>query len=234
MKLTKNILVLLVATLLGTVSAFAGDATVYAIHGIDGRDLGLAQPLPVDVSVDGACALPNFRFGEITDGIALPAGRYDLAISLRDRENPCSGTTVISGTFDFRSNHSYSLVAHLDGGGAPTATRFRLDTRQVRDDFGRLVIAHTAVAPEVDVTLSRRGRTDRGPAIDRLSNGGSRKLTLADGTWLARIYPALASEAVGSPAEAPVADGNVTIVYAVGSLANDTFGLLAQVVPADR
>ncbi len=233
MKLAKYLPVLLIAALSSTVPALAADATLYAVHGIDGRDLGLGQDLPVDVSVDGACALPNFRFGEITDGISLPSGRYDIAISLRDRRNPCGGTTVIAGNFRFHSGRSYSLVAHLDADGAPTATRFKLDTKRVRDGFGRLLVAHTAVAPEVDVTVSRANRADRGPALDRFSNNEARKVTLADGTWLARIYPALALKSVAGPAEAPIASGKVTVVYAVGSLANGTFGLLAQVIDAN-
>lgn len=227
---TIKLLLLLSLISLAPSAAIAGDATLFAVHGIDGRDLGLKKALPVDVSVDGACALPNFRFGDVTDGIVLPAGRYDIAISLRDRDNPCGGTTVIAGNFRFRSDATYSVVAHLDEAGVPTATRFRIPTWAVRDGFGRLVVVHGAVAPEVDVTVSRESRTNRGVALDRLSNGDSRKATLADGSWLARIYPALADTPVGDAAEAPVIDGKVTVVYAVGSLANGTFSLLAQVV----
>ena len=221
---------LLAAVIFCTAPVLAADVTLFAVHGIDGRDLGLRKALPVDVSVDGACALPNFRFGQITDGITLPAGSYDIAISLRDRQNPCEGTTVIAGSFRFHANGTYSLVAHLDADGAPTASKFKLNDKEVRESFGRLTVIHTAVAPAVDITVSRPSQEDRGTAFERINNGGARTVTLADGSWLARIYPSLALKSVAGPAEAPIQDGKVTVVYAVGSLANGTFGLLAQIV----
>jgi len=41
-----------------------GMATAYVVHGINGKDLGLAEALPVDVQVGDACALTGFQFRE--------------------------------------------------------------------------------------------------------------------------------------------------------------------------
>ena len=58
--LTNETFTLLVQT---TEPMAPGTATVYVLHGIPGEDLGLDPELPVDVSVNGACALPGFTFG---------------------------------------------------------------------------------------------------------------------------------------------------------------------------
>ena len=58
------------------------EGIVYVVHGINGTDLGLSEALPVDVSLNGACALPGFTFGEIVGPLELPVGSYDIAIGL--------------------------------------------------------------------------------------------------------------------------------------------------------
>ena len=78
-------------------SADEGMLTAYVVHGIDGDDFGLDPMLPVDVYVSGlGCALPYFKFGDRVGPLAIPAGSYDITISLADMGNPCEGTDVIS------------------------------------------------------------------------------------------------------------------------------------------
>lgn len=205
-------------------------AEIYAVHGINGKDLGLKRNLPVDVSVDGACALPNFRFGDIAGPVELPEGTYTIAISLRDRDIPCSGPTAVSGSFVLEGERTYSIVAHLDEDGVPTASQLSIDRRPIRDGFGRLMVVHGAVAPKVDITLNKPSPRER-VVLDGLANGSESTVSLAQRIWQARIYPALGETAVAGPLPAPVVSGNVTVIYAVGSLAGGTFDLLAHVVP---
>ena len=49
-------------------------ATVYVVHGINGKDLALPEALPVDVQVGDTCALTDFQFRNIAGPISLPAG----------------------------------------------------------------------------------------------------------------------------------------------------------------
>ena len=94
-----TILLVLITTLAVPASAFAAssadghEAMVSVIHGIPGPD-----GLPVDVSVNGACALEGFMFKEIVGPMAMPAGTYEVAISLADADNPCGGYTFERNT----------------------------------------------------------------------------------------------------------------------------------------
>ena len=59
-------------------SAQAQTTSVTVIHGIDGTDLGLDEPLPVDVHVSGVgCALTGCVFRQVSDRLELPSGSYD-------------------------------------------------------------------------------------------------------------------------------------------------------------
>ena len=70
-------------------------ATVYVVHGINGKDLGLEEDaLPVDVSLNGDCAIQNFTFRTITDAVRLPVGKYDIRVHLGGGSN-CAGDVAI-------------------------------------------------------------------------------------------------------------------------------------------
>ena len=73
----------------------AAQGTVYVVHGIPAADLGLDGDLPVDVSLNGACTLEGFTFGEIIGPVPLDAGSYDIAISLANADAPCGNAPVI-------------------------------------------------------------------------------------------------------------------------------------------
>ena len=138
-----------------TAPAFA-QGTVYVVHGIPGEDLGAPTDLPVDVSVNGACALEGFVVGDIVGPLAFEAGSYDIEISLANADTPCGNEAVISaGGIPVEDGGNYSIVAHLDEGGAPTASVIvnNLDTSAYSS---RLNVAHLAAAPRVDIKLADR------------------------------------------------------------------------------
>ena len=85
--------------LVSVVPAFAqgnkNSAYAYVVHGIPGQDLGLDPALPVDVSVDGACAIPGFVFGQIVGPVPLPAGDREIAIALANSDEPCSNDPIL-------------------------------------------------------------------------------------------------------------------------------------------
>lgn len=67
-------------------------ADVNVIHGIDGRDPGLAQELPVAISVNGACALKGVTFKQSAK-VQLGAGDYNVKVFVAT--GICAGTPVI-------------------------------------------------------------------------------------------------------------------------------------------
>ena len=146
----------LVAFAANPAAAQAQPAKVYAIHGIPGGDLGLDPALPVDVAVNGACALTNFRFGEIRGPLSLPAGSYTFEIKLNLGGAACSGLTAIGpAVVPFAAGETATLIAHLTEAGSPTASKFVNDVSKTGAGRARLVAHHTAAAPAVDVVVSR-------------------------------------------------------------------------------
>ncbi len=77
-----SLAILALAVLLAIPASAQHPAGLLAVHGIDGRDLGLDQSLPVDVPLDGACAVTNFQYGETLGPVPLSRGTYSIAISL--------------------------------------------------------------------------------------------------------------------------------------------------------
>jgi hypothetical protein len=61
----------------------SGDFDVKVRHSIDGRSLGLKKDLPVNVDINGALAIPDFRFGDFVS-TSLPANTYTIAVTLAD------------------------------------------------------------------------------------------------------------------------------------------------------
>ena len=223
-------LALVALTLATGAQAQDNNATVFIVHGTDGRDLGLAKKLPVDASVDGACALTDFRFGEVTDGISLPAGSYDIEVYLSD--GACGGASVLAGTFKFKKSERATIVVHLDAEGNLTASKF--DNRSddlVRDGAARIVVRHTAWAPVVDVPLSRNKNLNGGIALSNLANGEQRTVVISSKKWNAWITPYLADALVAGPVPIKIPTGTALYVQAVGSLTNDTFTLITFTEP---
>jgi hypothetical protein len=227
-----SVLMLVVGLLASMPAVAQNNATVYVVHGINGTDLGLPKAAGVDVSVSGGCALTDFEYGTITDGIALPPGKYDIVISLADASNPCGGAVVIEASIRLRHEETASIVAYLDASGTPTAAKFRLDRDQLRGGLSRFYVAHTANAPDVDVTFrTKRQSVKHAAAIDNLANGEYDRVTLSGNVWKARIFAAQDGPKVLGPLKLKLTGGLVYVVYAVGTFANGTFDLLVQAIP---
>jgi hypothetical protein len=221
--------VALVSVLAFTGSVWA-DASVYVVHGIPGGDLGLDPDLPVDVSVNGACALQDFRFGDIVGPIDLPAGSYDIAISAADPDDPCGNPPLISVSgLMLEDDVSYSIVAHLDADGGATASAFANNVDPTGRGKARLIAHHTAAAPAVDVTISREA-DGTGPSltIEDFANGDQTDAEVRPGDWWVSIAPADANTPVFGPAPVELEPYTAYLVYAVGSVETGSFTLLVQ------
>jgi len=125
-------------------NAAPGDAMVTVVHGIPNT--------PVDVYVDdptaaGAPALANFQPGTVTAPIALAPGAHQVTIfAAGSKVSP-----VLNASETLTANANVSLIANLNGAGAPVLTAFVNDVSQIPGGKARLVVRHTAAAPAVDV-----------------------------------------------------------------------------------
>ena len=229
-KITLIIVILLVATLLNPSFAMASghQANVFIVHGIPGQDVSpdLDPALPVDVSVNGACALPGFKFGEIVGPLPLDPGDYEIAISLANPDDPCSNDPVLGPiTLPFEAGKAYSVVAHLTEAGGITASLFPENISRVKPPKARVIVHHTAAAPAVDISIVR------GPVptlvIEDFSNGDQATAKLFPGKWTVKIAPA-GTDTVVFETQIRLSPKKTHLVYAVGSVTSGTFTLLLK------
>ncbi|MCX5673336.1 MAG: DUF4397 domain-containing protein [Planctomycetota bacterium] len=203
-------------------------ATAYVVHGINGKDLGLPEALPVDVELGGKCVLQNFKFRDIAGPVKLDAGTYDVNVRLA-AEPACSGAVAIAAPgLKLAPGANVSIVAHLaDAATAtPTASVFPNDTTRTHGK-GRVVARHGANFGPVDVLVNGA------VAFPDLANGQQEMADLKRGTYKIAIAPAGTSTEVFST-ELKVKPGRAYNAYAVGTPANGTFEVLLQVTPIAR
>ena len=187
-------------------------ATITLLHGIPGAT--------VDVAVDGAVVIPGFEPGTTQDLSAF-AGQ-----TLVDVEVRAAGTEdVVIGPvaeFPVPDSGNWTVVAHLDAEGTPTITPFENNTATTADGQGRLTVRHTAAAPAVDLVVG-----DARP-VENAANGASAELELPAGEIAgAQLAPTGGDPLVDVPT-VDLAAGSNLIVYAVGSLADETFTFYTQ------
>lgn len=188
------------------------EVEVMLLHGIPGVD--------VDVAVAGEVLIPGFAPGDMQD-LSSFAGQ-----TLTELEVRVAGTEDIAigpvAEFEVPSSGSWTVVAHLDAEGTPTITPFENDTSLTADGEGRLTVRHTAAAPAVDLVVG-----DARP-IEGAENGASAGLELPAGEIAgAQVAPTGGDPIVDVPTVTLGAGENL-IVYAVGSLADDTFTFFVQ------
>jgi len=103
-------------------SSNAEAAMVTVVHGIDGRDIGSTPSLPVDIAVNGSCALKGVTFTQLAQ-VELGTGTY--SISVHPATGSCSATPVIKQTVSVPATvRSIGLVANLSNTGTPQLTAF--------------------------------------------------------------------------------------------------------------
>ena len=210
----------LAATLLavpaGTSSA-QESADIMLLHGIPG--------ITVDVAVDGAVVIPGFEPGDMQD-LSSFAGQTLVNLEVR----PAGTEDVAIGpvaAFDVPASGSWTVVAHLDAEGTPTITAFENDTSAAADGQGRLTVRHTAAAPAVDIVLGEAR------PVENLSNPDEASLDVPAGEIAGAQIAPTGGDPIADVPTVTVAAGDNLIVFAVGSLADETFTFYTQNVALD-
>lgn len=197
----------------------SGNATVYVVHGINGRDIGAAEALPVDVSLNGACALPGFTFRQIAGPLAIPAGTYNIQVRLANPAAPCTGPVAINAPgVGIAAGSNISIVAHLTAGGAPTASVFSNASHSYKPT---VIARHTAAFSAVDVLVNRR------VAFANVTNGQQGVANLRPARTRLSINVAGTNTEVWQ-ASLVLRPFNTYIAYAVGTPSKGTFEVLLQ------
>lgn len=211
-KLLTALMALAIASIAFAVPASAQNARIHLLHGIPDTD--------VDVEAGGSNVFEGFAFGETQDlsgfaGATLEglkvkvAGTDTVAIDAGDVALPASG--------------NYTIIAHLDGTGTPALAVFENDTSSIDAGSGRLVVRHAAAAPSVDILANGD------VAFANVPNGAGGDADLPAGTISATVVPTgETAPVVIGPADLPISEGASLIVYAVGSLSDDTLTVLTE------
>jgi hypothetical protein len=211
----------------GAAIGFAGTASaadVFVVHAIPGQDLGQPEALPVDIAVDGECALPGVEYQDSTGPIPFETGAEEVEVFLADAE-ACDGALAISGEFDFAVGELAVIVAHLDQSGTPKLSKFTINGSELDEGLFRATIVHAAAAPVVNVKLTSQKKSSRNASTDALRNGDlAFPIELKEGTYKARINANQSGGKVVTLKDLDLA-GNLVLI-AAGSLANETFTVL--------
>ncbi|BCS31909.1 hypothetical protein TBR22_A11120 [Luteitalea sp. TBR-22] len=218
-------------------TAAAQNAHLYAVHGIPGGDLGLSAALPVDVSVNGACALTDFRFGQVRGPLSLPPGNYTFEIKLNLGGEPCTGPTAIGpAVIPLAAGENATVIAHLTAGGAPTASKFVNDVSNTRAGRARIVAHHTAAAPAVDVYVGRKLSDPTAPAliVPGVVNGDQAGAPLQPGNWQAALKLAGTDTVALGPATVRLRPFTAYFVYAVGSASTGSLTFIVNAIDSRR
>jgi uncharacterized surface protein with fasciclin (FAS1) repeats len=208
-------------------------AMVYVIHGIPGQDLGLDADLPVDIALNGACALTEFRFGTVTGPIELTPGRYNLKLGLANPENPCSEPAVIEADIPLAAQDNLTIIAHLTEHAQATASVFSNRFAECHKNYqSPLVVHHTAAAPAVDVRAEVATPIGfRALNLSHVTNGSQGILTTWPGTWDVSIAPTGVKQPLFGPVPLTLGGEKAYFLYAVGSPASGTFTVLQNTIP---
>ena len=173
--------------------------------------------------MDGKLTLDDFKPGKLAGPLKLEGGSYEIAVTA---SNAKSADDAVIGPVEvkLKEGRNYTAVAHLDESGEPTATLFKNDTSPSPKGQGKLTVRHVAAAPAVDVLAGGKA------VIEDLTNPDQEVLTLKAGKVSASVAAAGTTKPLIGPADIPVTAGKNTIVYAWGSLDDDTLGVAVQVV----
>lgn len=218
-----SIALLLTALVPAVSHADSHAAMIYVVHAIPGTDLGLDPELAVDVAVNDACAIPNFKFMETVGPLPLEPGTYNIKIYLANEAAPCSGDPVIEADVPFMAGETALVTAHLTEEGGITASKFVVDTSAVANKKARFTFIHAAAAPAVDVQAFRKfGALDPMFMVPDMSNGDKMAVQVRPKSWHFSLGPAFSGvELTGKLFNLKL--GQNFVLMAVGSLQFNTF-----------
>lgn len=190
----------------------AQDAEITLLHAIPGAD--------VEVWANGEPLVTDFELGDRED-LSVLAGETLTDLEVRSAD---SGTVIIrseSGDDQLPSTGSWTIVAHLDGGGQPKLSVFKDDDSIVPAGEGRLTIRHVAASDFIDVLVNNEAFGD---GLSNTTTAEQATKPLAAGSYEVLLLDENGDLFVES-FSVRLAEGESVIVYAVGSTADEPLTL---------
>ncbi len=203
-------------------------ATVYVTHGLPLDNAGTL----VDVYVNGAEAINDFRFGQTVGPLTLPAATYDIEI-----RTPDGATTLFEQDVAVPGSGNFSVVASFSAEGSPKLNVFANDTKRAPFGLAKLALHHAAAAPAVDVDaglfpISRFFPKLVKEVVSGAVNGQAATLTLPSFLrYTADVRVADTSTVVLKANDIRISSKVLTNVYVVGSAAGGTLQVISNTIP---
>ena len=162
-------------------------------------------------------------FEAASEAFAVPAGPAELQV-FAEGADPATDSPAVSDEVTLEAGVDYSVVAQLVD-DAPVLSVFVNDTSQVEAGQARLTVRQTSGVEDIDVSLDGEslfeGLAQAVDATANLAAGPHDVSFLATGEILAERSVSLA-------------EGELLVLYAVGSPTDDSFNLLVQRVVAQQ
>jgi len=204
---------------------------VFVVHGIPAADVaGAPAGLPVDVSIGGACALPNFTFGQIVGPFVVTGGTYAVAVHFPATGSCTSPAVIGPAQIPFNPGESSTVLAHLTGTGGLTASKFVNNLTPTPANRARVSIFHAANAPAVDLYLTTQfGNTLATRALaTSVVNGESATVPVTGASTQFAISAAGAAAAAYGPSVLGLQPNKAYFLFVVGSLAKNSLTVIAK------
>lgn len=216
---------------LGASALARSNAYLYFVHGIPGRDIAdnLNPGLPLDILVNGkSCLVHGLVFGNTSGPFTLPAGTYDVQISLANTLAPCTNPVMLDSQVTLTPGENLSAVAAISS-TAPVLYQLADELGSVVPGNARFVFAQTADAPALQATLTQLFvKTPQ--TFTLLSAPGTEQwVGVPAGTYLVQVT-ASGSTTVLTSEQISLPDQSVTLSYAAGEQLNNTVGFVNRTI----
>jgi len=212
-------------------TSFPGNdsASVYFVHGVSGKELGLDPSFPVDITLDGGCLANGVTFSHIVGPFKLAKGRYLIKIHKADPNNPGTGEVYDEKYFTFSAYENASIVGHLNKEATKgTMTKFTNDFSPIVNKKCRIIFHHTAAIKALNVSFNA-ATSDEHPEIknENIEQGDKFAFEVPK-KWKWNIYVALAGPGQSDfyTKLIKAKPYRATLIYAIGSKTSGTFKLL--------
>jgi Domain of unknown function (DUF4397) len=219
----------LLCTALSTAMLASDNANMYLVQGIPGRDFSPATDpqFPVDVLVnDEICYERGLAFGIIAGPLTFVPGTYDLKVSVANSLAPCSNSPLIDSAVSLEADKDVSAVIALSETGAPTLLTFTNGFSPVAANMARVLFAHAADAPAVQVILQNTATMKL--YTYAVEPDTLLKVTLPAGNYTVEINEGTTTLVPSTPLN--LFSSSATMLFAVGEASNNTVVLETKTV----
>lgn len=212
--------------------AATGDASLYLVNGVPGRDVaaGINPGFPVDVLLnDEVCTVHGLAFASTSGPLTLPSAEYDVKVSPANTVAPCTNSPVAETTLKLGGGTATTLALALNSNSAPALLTFGDNLNPVPAGEGRIVIADAADAGTLQITLTQAVVKNPKTRTFTLSPGGEVTVELPVGFYTLQATSG-GSTTLFVAGSASADNQSVDLVYIVGSANNSSAALITRLI----